>query len=62
MNFDTKLFSKTLATRLKKILPTIIHPNQVAYVKDMCIGEGIRLIDSVMDFTREMDVAAIAVE
>ena len=58
MNFDTKLFSKTLATRLKKILPTIIHPNQVPYVKDRFIGEGIRLIDSVMDNTREMDVAA----
>ena len=58
MNFDTKLFSKTLATRLKKTLPTIIHPNQVAYVKDRFIGEGIRLIDSVMDYTREMDVAA----
>ena len=58
MNFDTKLFSKTLATRLKKILPTIIHPNQVAYVKDRFIGEGIRLIDSVIDYTREMDVAA----
>ena len=52
MNFDTKLFSKTLATRLKKMLPTIIHPNQVAYVKDSFIGEGIRLIDSVMDYTR----------
>ena len=58
MNFDTKLFSKTLVRRVIKILPSIIHPNQVAYVKDRFIGEGIRLIDGIMDYTREMDIPA----
>ena len=34
INFDTKLFSKTYAEGLKIIMPSLVHPNQVAYVKN----------------------------
>ena len=33
LNTDYKVLTKTLATRLKKVLPIVIHPNQVAYLK-----------------------------
>ena len=33
INFDTKLFSKTYAERFKSVMPSLVHPNQVAYVK-----------------------------
>ena len=58
MNVDTKLYSKALALRLLKILPSIIHPNQVANVKDRFIGEGIRLIDSIIEYANVNNVPA----
>ena len=52
INFDTKLFSKTYAERLKSVMPSLVHPNQVAYVKNRFIGEGIRTIEETMHFTK----------
>ena len=33
LNIDMKLITKVLATRLKKVLPSLISPNQTAYVE-----------------------------
>jgi hypothetical protein len=38
LNTDYKILTKTMATRLKKVLPTVIHPDQVAYLKGRYIG------------------------
>ena len=54
INFDTKLFSKTYAERLKIVMPSLVHPNQVAYVKNRFIGEGIRTIEETMHFTKKI--------
>ena len=64
INFDTKLLSKTYAERLKNVMPTLVHPNQVAYVKSRFIGEGIRTIEESMQYTRrkQMEAYAIAVD
>ena len=59
INVDTKIFSKCLAVRLIDILPSIIHHNQVAYVKGRFIGEGVRLIEGIMDYTRECNLPGI---
>jgi len=61
INFDTKLLSKTYANRLKEVMPTLVHPNQVAYVKNRFIGEGIRVIDETMEYTRREKLEAYAV-
>ena len=61
INFDTKLLSKTYAERLKNVMPTLVHPNQVAYVKDRFIGEGIRTIDESMHYTRRKNIEAYAI-
>ena len=52
LNMDVKLLSKALAYRIKKILPKIIHSNQSGYVEGRFIGETIRTIDDIMEFTK----------
>ena len=37
INVDTKIISKVLANRLKKVLPNLIHSNLNAFVKDRSI-------------------------
>ena len=48
MNVDTKIASKVLALRVKKVIPNLINYNQTAYVKGRFIGESIRIIDNIL--------------
>ena len=43
--------SKVIASRIKNVLPSIVHYNQTGFVKDRYIGETIRSIFDIMDFT-----------
>jgi len=49
INVDAKIFSKTLAVRLRKVLNNLIKPEQVAYVNDRFIGDGVRVIHDVIE-------------
>ena len=49
LNVDQKILSKTLAGRLKKILPKLISPGQTAYVENRFIGESGRLIADILE-------------
>ena len=51
VNVDTKIMSKVIEATVKKVLPSIIHYNQTGYVKDRFIGEAIRSIIDIKDFT-----------
>ena len=51
VNADAKIMSKVIASRIKNVLPYIIHHNQTGYVKDRFIGETIRSIFDIMDFS-----------
>ena len=48
MNVDTKIASKVLALRMKKVIPNLINYDQTAYVKGRFIGESIRIIDDIL--------------
>ena len=48
LNFDLKIISKSLATRLKNVLGKLIDARQTAYVNERFIGESGRLIDDVL--------------
>ena len=48
LNFDLKMISKFLATRVKKVLSNLIDAGQAAYVNERFIGESGRLIDNVI--------------
>ena len=48
LNFDLKMISKSLATRVRKVLSNLIDSKQTAYVNERFIGESGRLIDDVI--------------
>jgi exonuclease III len=55
LNTDYKIITKVLANRLKKVLPSVINPDQVAYLKNRFIGQNIRTIIDIMGYTKLMD-------
>ena len=59
VNVDTKIMSKVIAARVKKVLPSIIHYNQTGYVKDRFIGEAMRSIFDIMDFTAKENIPGL---
>ncbi|KAL9982663.1 hypothetical protein ACROYT_G004734 [Oculina patagonica] len=61
VNVDTKIMSKVIASRIKNVLPEIIHHNQTGYVKDRFIGETIRSIYDVMDYTVEENIPGLMI-
>ena len=59
VNLGTKIMSKVIAARVKKVLPSIIHYNQNGYVKDRFIGEVILSIFDIMDFTAKKNIPGL---
>ena len=51
LNVDAKLISKVLAMRLKKVIDKVIRPDQTAYIPGRFIGESIRLISDILEYT-----------
>ena len=50
LNVDYKIATKTIA--IEKVLPHLINHTQTGYVKGRFIGEGIRLILDIMEYTK----------
>ena len=61
LNVDYKILTKVLATRLEKVLPKIINPDQTGYVKGRYIGENIRLIQDLMFYLEKENSPGIVV-
>ena len=61
VNVDAKIISKVLATRIKNVLPDIIHHNQSGFVKDRYIGETVRSIFDLMDFTLKENIPGLMI-
>ena len=51
LNCDYKIATKAIANRLKTHLHKLINNNQTGFLKGRFIGENIRLIDSVINYT-----------
>ena len=49
LNVDYNILTKQLATRIKGVFSTIIHPDQKGFVPDRYIGENITEIISIID-------------
>ena len=49
LNFDQKIISKALSTRVKNVLSSLIDPRQTAYVNGRFINESGRLISDIIE-------------
>ena len=59
INVDAKIASKAIALRIKKVIGKLIHWDQTAYVGNRNIGESVRLISDILEYTDENDIEAI---
>ena len=59
INVDTKIDSEVLAMRMENILTSIINHDQEAYVKGRYIGESIRLITDILEYTEDNSMGGI---
>ena len=62
LNVDYKIASKAIASRIKKMLPLLIHPDQSGFMKDRFIGQNIRLINDVLEQTVLQNVPGILLQ
>ena len=61
LNTDYKILTKLLAERLQKVLPNIISEDQAGYIKGRFIGENVRTILDIIDYTSNQQKTGIAV-
>ena len=54
LNIDYKIISKVLAKRVEQCLPKLIHSDQTGFVHGRYIGQNIRLLSDIMDYTDAM--------
>ena len=59
LNCDYKIAAKSIATRIKKILPHLINNDQTGFLKGRFIGENIRLINSVIDYVEKQNIPGL---
>ena len=51
LNCDYKIAAKSIANRIKKVMPSVISSDQTGFLKSRFIGENIRLINSIISYT-----------
>ena len=59
LNVDFKIASKAIVKRIELTLPNLIHSDQTGFVKGKCIGENIRLISDIMEYTSLQNLPGI---
>jgi hypothetical protein len=55
-NCDYKILATVFAERLQPIMTTLIHPDQVAYIKDRYIGCNIRNLIDLYEYVEKLNI------
>ena len=61
LNVDYKILTKVVANRIEKTKPILINPDQTGYVKSRYIGENVRLINDVINYSDMLNQKGIAI-
>ena len=59
LNVDYKILAKTIAKRIEPFLPKRIHSDQTGFIKDRYIGQNIRLLSDLMEYTDAKTISGI---
>jgi exonuclease III len=61
LNTDYKIFTKTLAIKLSKTAPTVIHENQAGFIPGRSITAQIRLTQMIMNYAEAEEIGGVIV-
>ena len=59
LNVDYKIVAKVIAKRIETVLPKLIHSHQTGFIKGRFIGQNIRLLNDLMEYTDEQKIPGI---
>ena len=56
LNTNYKIAAKAIANRLKIVIPKIVNNDQTGFIKGRFIGENIRLIEGIINYTATQNI------
>ena len=59
LNVDYKILARAIAKRIESKLPKLVHPDQTSFVKGRYIGQNVRLLNDLMEFTESNQLPGI---
>jgi exonuclease III len=62
LNVDYKIVAKLLATRLKRIINSLVHPDQYGFVPGRYIGCPIRMLQDLLEYSQENNLTGLAIQ
>ena len=58
-NVDYKILAKCIAKRIEPFLPKLIHSDQTGFMKDRFIGQNVRRLNDLMEYTDVKKISGI---
>ena len=59
LNVDYKILAKVIAERIESSLPKLINSDQTGFVKGRYIGQNVRLLNDLMEYTKANHIPGI---
>jgi len=59
LNVDYKILAKVITKRIEPVLPKLIHPEKIGFVKGRFRGQNIRLFNGLMEYKDDKNVLGI---